>query len=496
MSADGPEDSPSPSSSQQPADTRAMVAIDLGAESCRVSLLRWIAGRPRVEIVHRFANGPVQTGEKIRWNLEKISEGVEQGLRLCADIAIEGIASIASDGWAVDYVRLDANGRPKAAPFCYRDERTVAAETAAHQHISREELYALTGLQRLRFNTIYQLYADNMAGMDASMPWVNLPEYVLYTLGGRRVAEYTNATHTGLVDLRTRAWCSQVFQTLGLDERAAPELVAPGTIVGRLRGALSELPPFVDTRLIAPACHDTASAIAGIPDAGGDWAYISSGTWSLVGALLEKPCNSSDAYENDFTNLGAAGGRTCFHKNVNGMWLIRQCMEKWAEMGRAWNVAELVAKAEGVPPPAALLDVDEPDLMLPGGMPARINQQRQRAGLSALDESPDKAPEFASLIFHSLAARYAKVLHQLASITGKELHRIYIVGGGSRNALLNRLTEQASGLKVSCGQVESSTIGNFAVQLAALQAARDSANGPTVAEVGRWAKALEHCMAQ
>jgi rhamnulokinase len=461
----------------------ARVAVDLGAESCRVSLLRWVDEAPHITLVHRIPNGPVADGDHLRWDLQAIWAGVREGLRLCADIAVEGIASIAVDGWATDYVRLNADGLASADPFCYRDPRNIAAEQAVHQRIDVHRLYALTGLQRLRFNTVYQLYADQMAGIPASVPWMNIPEYVLYLLGGRRVAEYTNATHTGLVSTATGNWCAEVFEAVGLDLAAAPVLVQPGTDVGALRGPLAALPAYQGTRLIAPACHDTASAIAGIPGPTDDSGYISSGTWSLVGAVLDRPCNTPQAFEKDFTNQGGVAGEVCFHKNVNGMWLLRQSIDQWnAQGGMQWTVPGLIAKADGLAAPDQVFDVDQEDLMLPGDVPGRINQQRRKAGLAPLSESSQDAPEFASLILHSLAARYAEVFRDLIDVTGKQLRQLHIVGGGSRNQLLNRLTQQATGLKVHCGYVESATIGNFALQLAA--------GNPTKAEIGKWAATL------
>jgi rhamnulokinase len=236
--------------------------------------------------------------------------------------------------------------------------------------------------------------------------------------------------------------------------------------------------------LIAPACHDTASAIASIPDSGDDWVYISSGTWSLVGTLLNEPIIGEQAKASDFNNMGAAGGRICFHKGVNGMWLLRQCMTEWApEID--WTVPELIQAAEHLPPPAYLLDVDDPDLLLPGEMPSRINRQLTQRGLQKFDEGAEAAPKMVSLILHSLAGKYGEVVSNLARITGKKFKRIYIVGGGSRNSLLNRLTANATGLEVRCGAVESSTVGNFAIQLAAQEK-----TGADAAAMAHWAQQL------
>ena len=476
-----------PDMSLPPADSRASIAVDLGAESCRVSLLRWVTGKPTIMLIHRFANAPREVDGGLHWDLEMIEAGLDHGLRECAAIAEEGVRSIAVDGWAVDYVRVDGDGKALADPFCYRDERTIKAERALHRKIGPERLRELTGVQLLRINTLYQLYADTLQGLPEGSQWMNLPEYILSRWGGARVAELTNATHTQMVELYQLQWCREIFSAAHLDLAGAPKLVPPGTELGRVSGPLVKLSAFRGAVLIAPACHDTASAIAGIPATGNDWAYISSGTWSLVGTVLEQPRNGESAAQENFTNLGAVGGRICFHKNVNGMWLVRQCMEKWSVDGRTWTVPELVEAAEKIAKPHGLLDVDDPELLLAGRMPQRINAQRVRKGFEALDERPENAPVFASLIFHSLAARYAKVLDRVAFHSGKKLKRLFVVGGASQNDFLNRLTKEATGLELFRGAAESSTVGNFAVQLAALEGSRDVMTGAYAEQVSRWA---------
>src|SRR5260370_41312915 len=388
-----------------PADRRASIAVDLVAESCRVSLLRWVADRAEITLVDRFANAPREVNGGLHWDLEMIEAGLDHGLRQCAALATEGVRSIAVDGWAVDYARVDVNGRALADPFCYRDERTIKAERALHRKISAERLRELTGVQLIRINTVYQLDADQWQGLPEGRQWLNLPEYIVSGWGGARVAELTNATHTQMVELYQRQWCREIFGAAHLDMASAAKLVPPGTEIGKLSGPLAKLPALRDTVLIAPACHDTASAIAGIPATGNDWAYISSGTWSLVGTLLEQPRNGEAAAAENFTNLGAVGGRICCHQNLNGMWLIKQCIDKWAEDGRVWGVPELVAAAEAVARPQGLLDVDDPDLLLAGRMPQRINAQRARKGLWALGEGAGKGPGVAGPVFYRLAGR-------------------------------------------------------------------------------------------
>jgi rhamnulokinase len=462
-------------------DRPALVAIDLGAESCRVSLLHWRRGTAEIRMVRRFGNGPVERGTGIHWELDRICKELEAGLRQCAELAPEGVASIGVTGWAVDSVRLDRGGKPLGLPHCYRDPRNVEAMEAVHKIVPAEELYARTGVQIQAINTVYQLYADKLAGVPQNARWVNLPEYILHWLGAPLVAEKTNATHTGLVDPDTRQWVDEIFRTLGLERSAAPVLVEPGTMLGPLREDLRRLPQFADTKLIAPACHDTASAIAGIPAQAGAWAYISSGTWSLVGVVDAKSHRSAQAGALGFTNLGAAGGRVLFHRGLVGMWLLRQCMSTW-ESERGWELSDLIAEARKQPKPDALLDLDDAVFLTPGDMPARMNEQRRRKGLAALEAGCGAAPGYANLIFHSLAHRYGTVLQEIDELTGTRPQRICVVGGGNRNEYLNSLTEQTTGLPVERCAAESSTLGNFALQWARLEQDSDGVAEAAIAE--------------
>ena len=461
-----------------PADRRAIVAVDLGAQSCRVSLLRWLPEGPRIQLVHRVANAPIANAGHLKWNLDLLCSAADEGMRRCAAIATECIAAVGVTGWAVDYVRLNGNFAaasadsarltPIADPFCYRDMRTGPAMEALHAKIPADRLYALTGIQVLSLNTLYQLYADGIAGIPAHIPWLNLPEYLLYRWGAKPVAEYTNATHTSMVSLGKRQWSQEIFDAASLGISAAPEIVAPGSIAGRLQGPLTELPALRNTMLIAPACHDTASAIAGIHAQSDDWAYISSGTWSLVGTLLDQPCAGPESARLNFTNEGGVGRTICFLRNVNGLWLQDQCVEAWKADGEHRTVEELLEAAATLPSPHVLIDVDDPQLIAPGRMPERIAMQLENGGVPAKPflSSP---PAMINLILHSLAARYAAVLHQIETLTAKQFRRLYIVGGGSRNLLLNRLTQRATQLELVCGAQESSTLGNVSIQLAALE---------------------------
>jgi rhamnulokinase len=470
--------------SQPARDPRARIAIDLGAESCRVSLLRWIDDRPTISEVHRIPNGPVQRGSSLRWPLQRILTGLEEGLRRAAYLATEGIASIAVDGWAVDYVRLDEDGKPLQDPFCYRDERTIKSKERADAILSPENAFRRTGAQPLRINTVYQLLADEPD--IASARWICFPEYVLHRLGAPRIAEYTNATHTGLVDPATGTWAWGVLDALGISIEAVPRIVPPGYRLGPLGGALSDLPPYHHTEIIAPACHDTASAIAGISADLDSTAYICSGTWSLIGTLVSEPIVTPQALAARYTNQGAAAGGFCFHTNVNGMWLLKQCMEQWSAAGRNFTISDLVERAAACAP-TEIINVDAEPLLLAGEMPARINEQLAAAGHPPIADIPGNEPLFARLIFESLAARYATAIADLEQMLRRKLTRIHIIGGASRNRLLADLTAQRTGMPVDCGHPESSTIGNFAVQLATCE----TPGSPiTPGQLRRWASLL------
>jgi rhamnulokinase len=468
----------------------ARIAIDLGAESCRLSLLRWTAGAPSIALIHRIPNGPVHRGASYHWPLDQILAGMDEGLRKAAQAAPEGIASIGVDSWSVDYVRLAPDGRPLREPFCYRDERTVFSKNAADAIVSPRELYQRTGALPHRINTIYQLLADPAAGpkdrIDPHAPWVMMPEFLLYWLSGRRVAEYSNATHTGLVSLDTGDWDTELFSLLDLSLDAAPPIVPAGTILGPLQGPLASLDAFRETQIIAPACHDTASAIAGIPSSLSSTAYICSGTWSLVGTLVSAPVTTREAFDARYTNLGAATGDLCFHTLVNGMWLLKQCMDTWSAEGRVWDIEDLVAQAASSSFPGTI-NVDAEPLLLDSDMPERINHQLWRRRWNTIPDIAGNEPVFARVIFESLAARYASALESLGQMLGRKLDRIHILGGASRNKLLTELTEQRTGLPVETGEPESSTIGNLAVQLAASQA-----NGQplTTESVRQWSQRL------
>ncbi len=334
---------------------------------------------------------------------------------------------------------------------------------------------------------MFQLLADPAAGIDPRSHWVMMPEFILSWLGARRVSEYTHASHTGLVDLKSGDWASDVFSALGLAIEAAPPIVRAGTFVGRVQGPLAQLDAYRNTQLVVPACHDTASAIAGIPREMSSTAYISSGTWSLVGALTPIAVTTQAAFDAGYTNLGAATGDLMFHNIINSMWVLKQCMDSWAAQERPWKIEDIVKAAGECSAPAGKLDMDAEALMLDTEMPQRINGELTRLGYDTIADVPGNEPLFARLIFESLAARYAQAIASLEQMLGRKFNAIHMLGGANRNKLLVRLTEELTGLPVEIGETESTTIGNFALQLAASEA-----NGQPIGPeaVRKWARRL------
>ena len=419
-----------------------------------------------------------------------IEAGIDDGLRRAAELAPEGIRSIAVDGWAVDYVRLDADNHPLAAPFCYRDERTIAAQHELHTKISPERLHEITGVQLARLNTLYQLYADNAANLPPGTRWLNLPEYMLTRWGAAPFAEYTNATHTGLIDLATRNWSPEIFAAAGLDLNRAAKLTQPGTRLGKLRGPLADLPALRDTELIAPACHDTASAIAGIPTHAEHWAYISSGTWSLIGTLLARPAtrrrrspttsptSAPSATASASTRPSTACGSS------SSAWTpgpppAPPSPSKSSSASPRSNPRPPLCSTSPIPSSASSATCLRASTLNSGRMatlPWRSHQPAPR--------------EWPLSSFTAWPPPTHVALDELRHHTGHQPTEIVVVGGGCRNDLLCRLTAERTGLPVRRGAPESSTIGNLAVQLAALEGASPADPDAFAAEVSSWAATL------
>ncbi len=449
---------------------RHVAAVDLGAESGRVMICRWDGERGELREVHRFPNCCCSQDGHLIWDLEGLWENVLMGLKKAARAAGGLLDSIGIDGWAVDYVLIDAAGDRIGAAHSYRDSRCPPAMTRALEIVSRERLYELTGIQFLPFNTLYQLLAhrqEHPREWARARLWLNLPEYFSFRLTGNAAAEYTNATHTQMVDIRERTWSGEVQGCFGLEPDKFPPILPPGTELGKLRPRWQQELGLSQTQVILPACHDTGSAVAGIPWPPDRLAFISSGTWSLVGTVLDAPRVTPEAREHNYTNEGGVCGSIRFLKNVIGLWLLQQAVQEWNRRGLALQLSELAASLGHVPAEGSWFEADSEPFLTPGDMIGRMRRAAEAQGYG-VSEDPK---ELTATILRSLARRYAEVLAGTASISGKRLERVAIVGGGVRNEVLNSLTESLSGLELLRGPAEATAIGNAALQIHTLERA-------------------------
>lgn len=468
-------------------DHGALVAVDLGASSGRVIAGQLDAGRLRTQELARFGNRPVAVptaaGTRLHWDVLSLWAGISAGIR-SAGAQPGGVASIGIDSWAVDYGLLDDDGVLLGNPVHYRDARTRGWPERIAQVLRPRQHYAVTGTQVQPFNTLYQLAsAAGDAQLRAAGSLLLVPDLLGFWLTGRRVTELTNASTTGLLDVRSGTWSPQVLEALaassGRDVTGllAP-VVPPASVVGEvLPGAASEL-GTLGARVVTVGSHDTASAVAAVPMGAGA-AYVSSGTWSLVGLELDEPVLTEDSRTANFTNELGVDGTVRYLKNVAGLWLLQESMRHWAERGSPLDVADLVAAAAGVPALRTVVDVDDPVLVPPGDMPGRIAQLARSTGQPV----PEDPVEVARCILDSLALAYRRALRSAAALTGRDVEVVHVVGGGCRNALLCQLTADATGLPVVAGPVEATATGNLLTQALAL--GRLDGGLPAVREVVR-----------
>lgn len=435
---------------------RAVAAVDLGATSGRVMIGRFDGGMLRLEPVARFPNGPVAGHDGLHWDFSALYGHILDGLRLALERE-PALESVGIDSWAVDY-GLIRDGALVAEPFHYRDDRTARGVEAVHAVAPFDELYPRNGLQFLPFNTLYQFAADDrLTGSDVALL---IPDLVAFLLTGRRAAERTNASTTGLLDVRTGGWDLDLAARLGIPASVLPAIVDPGTRIGDVSGVAAT---HVGAALpvIAVGSHDTASAVAAVPLSSPDAAYISCGTWGLVGLELDAPVLSDAARAANFTNEGGVDGRVRFLHNVTGLWLLSETVRAWEEEdGSPVALPELLDAAAAVTGDVPLFDADDPRLAAPGDMPARIGAVLAEAG----SPIPATRPGLARTIVESIAQAFADALATAARLTGRELDAVHLVGGGSLNRLLCQATADRSGLPVLAGPVEATALGNVLVQ--------------------------------
>lgn len=438
------------------------LAFDLGAESGRAILGRFQSGLLDVSEIYRFPNEPVQYRGELHWDVLRLWHEMKKALE---STSLPKLESIGIDTWGVDFALLGERGNLIENPYHYRDARTEGIMDAVFTRMPREKIYAVTGIQFLPFNTLYQFYAASRSTpklINAAEALVTIPDLLNFWLSGNLVSEYTNATTTQFVDARTRTWAADLLRELNLPSRLLKSIVKPGTVIGELRDAVSSA--LAGTPVVAPACHDTGSAVAAV-SASGKSVFLSSGTWSLLGAELPKPVITPKARDLNFTNEGGVCGTIRLLKNIAGLWLLQSCRRCWATSGQNFTYEELTdaATANERHGFVSLFDPDHQAFLHPDNMLSAIAEYCRRTGQAA----PSDPPAYTRAILESLAFKYRNVLDSLEELTGIRFEEIRVMGGGSKNHLLNQFTADATGRTVVAGPAEATALGNIVMQMLA-----------------------------
>jgi len=445
--------------------TETYLAFDLGAESGRAFLGSLRDGKLDIREIHRFANEPVDYGGQfptMHWDAPRIWLEMRKSLAM---VEAPRLAGIGVDAWGVDYALLGQRGELLQNPFHYRDPRNVTAFDEVQARIPRTEIYKATGIQLMAINTLYQLYAaqrDTPNILAAAEKMIMMPDLFHYWMTGNAVCEYTDASTTQFMNPVTRTWAVDLLEQLGLPSRLPAEIVEPGTVVGRLLPGISRKASLNGTPVIAPGSHDTASAVAAIT-ARGNAAFISSGTWSLIGTELTAPILSEEAMRFNFTNEGGVCGTTRLLKNVMGLWMLQCCRRAWIAEGREYDYAQLTDEAAVAPAFRSIVDPDSGLFLSPADMTAAIDEYCRKTG----QPCPDSPGAYTRTILESLALKYKAILRDMASVTGQRTEQIRVIGGGSKSRLLNQFTADATGNRVLAGPTEAAVLGNIGVQMLA-----------------------------
>lgn len=442
------------------------IACDLGAESGRVMLGTLAGEQLTIEEIHRFPNGAVAIGDSMRWDVLRLFDELKAGLRKASTQAI-AVSSVSCDSWGVDYVLLLGNEPLLTAPFHYRDGRTDGGFERAFPLVPADEIFAETGIQFMTINTLYQLHADLLqrpAVLNAAEQFLTMGDYFNFLFSGVRKVEESLASTTQLYNPQQRAWSKKLIEKLGLPEQIFPEVVSSGTQLGPLLPALAAETGLRDVQVVASCSHDTGAAVAAVPAKGDDWAYLSSGTWSLLGIESSTPIITAKSRKYNFTNEVGFGGSIRFLKNIIGLWVVQECRRVWAKAGQEYNYDQLTAMAESAPPLKALLNLRDDRFAKPDNMPQKIVDYCRETNQPA----PTAPGEFVRCVLESLALLYRQTLDQIEEVTGRKLATLHIVGGGSKNQLLNQLSANATGRTVIAGPVECTAIGNVLIQAIAM----------------------------
>jgi len=442
------------------------LAFDFGAESGRAVLAHLHSGVITTEEVYRFANEPVEYSGSLHWNAPRLWLEVRRALSRLERVELSGIGV---DTWGVDYALLGEGGELLLNPYHYRDKRTDSVMELVFAKISKDEIYRETGIQFMPINTLYQLFAakrDTPDLLKSARTFLTMPDLFHYWLTGHAVCEFTNATTTQMVNAEKRAWSRSLMEKLELPANLPAEIVEPGTIVGTLSEKLAAHTVLRGTPVIAPATHDTGSAVAAVVARDGT-AFLSSGTWSLLGTELDAPLITDEALRLNFTNEGGVCGTTRLLKNVMGLWMLQCCRSSWISRGQVYDYRELMELASRAPEFAHLVDPDDEGFLHPSDMPTAIDAYCRRTQ----QPNPKSPGAYARTVLESLALKYRQVIGDLERLTKKPIQHIRIIGGGSKNRLLNQFTADATGRPVLAGPAEATALGNVAMQILATGAA-------------------------
>jgi len=440
--------------------SKPYLAFDFGAESGRAILAHLDGGVLTTQEIRRFKNEPVEYGGRLHWDVARLWWEVRQALYGLEETQLAGIGV---DAWGVDYALLGEKGELLQNPYHYRDARTAGVMQEVFRKVPRDEIYRATGIQFMSINTMYQLFAavrETPSLLRAARTLITIPDLFHYWLTGKAVCEFTNATTTQLVNPLKRTWARELIDRLELPTHFWSEIVEPGTFLGKLLPGIARTPALDETAVIAPAAHDTGSAVAAISAREGT-AFLSSGTWSLLGTEVDQPVITAEALRLNFTNEGGVQGTTRLLKNVMGLWMLQCCRRVWAAQGHGYEHSELIELAALEDSFCCLVDPDHESFLRPVDMPSAIDQFCARTHQPA----PKTPAGYARVILESLAFKYRMVLASLEKLTGKRVERIRVIGGGAKNRLLNQLTADATGRTVLSGPAEATALGNVAMQM-------------------------------
>jgi rhamnulokinase len=441
---------------------KQLLAFDLGAESGRGVLGLFDGRQLRLEVVHRFPNGPVRTLDSLHWDVLRLYGEMLAALRRCG-AERGGLDGLGVDTWGVDFALLGRGGTLLGNPRHYRDPHTETIEAEAFARVPPGEVFRRTGIQFMRFNTLFQLLAlkrDRSPLLDVAETLLFMPDLFHFFFTGIKVNEFTDATTSQMYDPTARGWAYDLLQQFGLPTHVLGTIVPPGTVLGPLRTAVAADTGLSPVPVIAPASHDTGSAVAAVPAQGTSWAYLSSGTWSLMGVELDAPLINEKALQYNFTNEGGVGGTIRFLKNIMGLWLVQECRRAWERSGQAFGYDDLTRLAEAAGPFVSLVNPDDASFLLPPSMPAALADFCRRTGQPV----PAEPGSVVRCALESLALRYRWVLERLEELTGRHPEVVHVVGGGCQNQLLCQFTADACNRPVLAGPVEATAIGNVLVQ--------------------------------